>query len=129
MWVQIILIVAILGIAIYLVRSTPSARHLALRRLLLFVLLVAAIVIVLAPGWLSAIAHALGIGRGTDLLLYGAIIFFLLYAASEYKRSIQTSRVITLLSRELALTREKVDELVEKSGSKPATTRKINGSD
>ena len=110
MIIQIILIVAILGIAFYFVRTTPSARHLALRRLLLLFALVGAIVIILAPGWLTAIAHFVGIGRGTDLLLYGLVVVFLLYAATEYKRTVQANRSMTVLARELALTRARLED-------------------
>lgn len=122
MWIQIILIAAMFGITLYLIRSTPSARHLALRRLLLFIALILAIVIILAPGWLTAIAHALGIGRGTDLLLYGVIVVFLLYAVTEYKRSLQAARAMTALARKLALTEARLDDAMarlEGTGDSP----------
>ena len=112
MWIQIILIAAMFGITLYLVRSTPSARHLALRRLLLFIALVVSIVVILAPGWLTAIAHALGIGRGTDLLLYGLIVVFLLYAVTDYKRSLQAARATTTLARQLALTEARLEDAI-----------------
>lgn len=117
MWIQIILISAMFGITLYLVRSTPSARHLALRRLLLFIALVCSIVIILAPGWLTAIAHALGIGRGTDLLLYGLIVVFLLYAVTEYKRSLQATRATTTLARQLALTEARLEDVIARQQS------------
>ncbi|MEO7147115.1 MAG: DUF2304 domain-containing protein, partial [Terrimesophilobacter sp.] len=118
MIIQIILIVAILGIAFYFVRTTPSARHLALRRLLLSLALVCAIVVILAPGWLTAIAHFVGIGRGTDLLLYGLVVVFLMYAATEYKRTVQANRSITAIARELALTRAKLEDALKTTSKK-----------
>ena len=55
MWFQIILIVAMLGIALYLLRATPSARHLAIRRVL--VLLVLGCAAICVGGIVSMIRH------------------------------------------------------------------------
>ena len=112
MWIQIILIAAMLGIALYLVRTTPSDRHLALRRLLLFAALVFSIIVILAPGWLSNIAHFVGIGRGTDLLLYGFVVVALLYGVAEYKRSTQAARATTSLARQLTLAEARLDDAI-----------------
>jgi hypothetical protein len=112
MWFQIVLIVAMVGIAIYLMRSTPSARHLAIRRVLVFLALAAGVVVVLAPGWLSAIARLVGIGRGADLLSYSAIVAFLFYVVVEYKRSVELNRTNTRLAREITLLRSRLDDEV-----------------
>lgn len=110
MWFQVILIVAMIGIALYLTRSAPSDRHLAIRRITLFIALVAAVVIIMVPAWLSAVAHFVGIGRGTDLLLYGSIVGFLLYVVTDYKRSVQQDRATTTLARELALAEARLED-------------------
>ena len=110
MWFQVILIVALLGITVYLVRSTPSPRHLAVRRLLVLVALVCGVVVVLWPGLLSSLAELVGIGRGADLLFYLAIIAGLLYVVNEYKRSVQLTRANTQLAREIALTEARLTD-------------------
>jgi hypothetical protein len=112
MWFQIILIVAMLAIAVYLLRATPSARHLAIRRVFVLLVLAAGVVVVLAPGWLSALATLVGIGRGSDLLFYSAIIAFLFYVVVDYKRSLETQRAATRLARELALTRARLEDQI-----------------
>lgn len=112
MWFQLILIVALVGIGAYLVRSTPSPRHLAIRRLLVLVSLVAGVVMVLWPGLLSALAQLVGIGRGADLLFYLAIVAGLLYVVNEYKRSVQQARTVTQLARELALTEARLTDRI-----------------
>ncbi|MGV3734078.1 MAG: DUF2304 domain-containing protein [Microcella sp.] len=112
MWFQIILIVALVGIGIYLVRSTPSPRHLAIRRLLVLLALLGGVVVVVWPGLLSALAQLVGIGRGADLLFYLAIVAGLLYVVNEYKRSVQLQRANTQLAREIALTEARLTDRI-----------------
>lgn len=114
MWFQVILIVALIGIGVYLVRSTPSPRHLAIRRLLVLVALLAGVVMVVWPGLLTWLAEFVGIGRGADLLFYLAIVAGLLYVVNEYKRSVQLARANTQLAREIALTEARLcDRIAE----------------
>src|SRR5690606_27685663 len=110
MWFQVILILAMATIAIYLVRSTPSDRHLAIRRITLFVALAAAVTVIMVPSWLTVVAHFFGIGRGTDLLLYASIVGFLLYVVTDYKKTVQQERATTALARELALTEARLED-------------------
>jgi hypothetical protein len=110
MWFQIILIVAMVAIAAYLIRATPTPKHLAVRRLLVLVALLAAVVVVIWPGVLSWLAHLVGIGRGSDLLFYAAIVAFLFYVVVDYKRSVQASRATTRLARELTLSEARLQD-------------------
>jgi hypothetical protein len=112
MWIQIILILAMIGVAVYLVRTQPSARHLAVRRVLVFVALVAAVVVIILPGWLTAIAHLVGIGRGTDLLFYVSLVAFLFYVVADYKKSVQVARANTQLARQLALVEARLEDAI-----------------
>ncbi|MBX9472717.1 DUF2304 domain-containing protein [Microcella sp.] len=125
MWFQIILIIALAGIAVYLVRSTPSPRHLAIRRLLVLLALASGVVVVLWPGLLSWLASLVGIGRGADLLFYLAIVAGLIYVVNEYKRSVQLTRANTQLAREIALTEarlvDRIAELEARLAEKPST--------
>ncbi len=112
MWFQIVLVIALAGIAVYLVRSTPSPRHQAIRRLLVLVALVAGVVVVIWPGLLSALAGLVGVGRGVDLLFYLALVAGLIYVVSEYKRSVEQTRAMTQLARELALTEARLTDRI-----------------
>lgn len=115
MWIQITLIVALLFVLVYLVRSKPNAKQLALGRLVIILAVLAGVVVVIAPGLLTNLAHFLGIGRGTDLLVYVLIIAFLINAVSNYKKNVEISRKITKLARAVSLndeaTREQISEL------------------
>jgi hypothetical protein len=112
MWTQIIFLLALLGIGIYLIRSDPSARHLALRRLTVFAALIAGAVVILSPGWLTALANLVGVGRGTDLLLYISILVFILYVISDYKKTVLLSRTNTELVRAVTLAEARLEDRI-----------------
>jgi hypothetical protein len=104
-----------IAIAVYLLRARQSARHLAIRRILVLLILIAGVVVILAPGWLTAVANAVGIGRGTDLLLYVSIVAALLYVVTDYKRSVQLSRTNTQLARELTLAEARLEDAITRA--------------
>ncbi|WP_082544213.1 DUF2304 domain-containing protein [Sanguibacter sp. Leaf3] len=101
--IQLILLAAVAVVAVLLTRSTADARHQAIRRLSLMGFVVAAVFSIIFPEWLSRAANAVGVGRGTDLLLYGLVIAFLSYISTSHRRMNLMSRRITLLTRELTL--------------------------
>jgi len=115
MWIQILLVVGLILAAVYLVRSSPSASHQAIRRILVILAVILGIVAVIWPGLLSLIAHALGIGRGADLLLYGLVVVFLIEAVSNYKRSVTQARTTSALARELALTEARLEDALNEA--------------
>ena len=101
--IQVLLIVAIGGVALYLLRATAGVRHLAIRRVLLLGFALVAVISILAPEWVTDAAHLVGVGRGTDLLLYGLIVTFLGYTTTSYRRFRQIERRLTELTRQIAL--------------------------
>lgn len=122
MWIQVVLIIAMVAITIYLTRSIPSDRHLAIRRALLFLALIGAVAVIIVPSWLTSVARFLGIGRGTDLLLYGAIVVFLIYVVIDYRRSIRQERVATSLARELTLAEARLEDSIGVPRAEPPIT-------
>ena len=104
-WIQLLLLVAVGVVTLLLTRSTADARHQAIRRILLVLFALVAALSVLFPSWVSWVAVRVGVGRGTDLILYGLVIAFLSYVASAHRRMNDLSRKITRLTRELALAR------------------------
>jgi len=106
--IQIVLVAAIAVVTVLLTRSTANARHQAIRRLLLAGFVVGAVLSVLYPEWLSYVANAMGVGRGTDLLLYALVIAFVSYIATSHRRANVLSRKITLLTRELSLAEARI---------------------
>ncbi|WP_432542469.1 DUF2304 domain-containing protein [Kineococcus sp. SYSU DK002] len=101
--IQVLLIAVVLVVGVLLVRSTAGARHQAVRRLLLAALVALAVASILAPGAVTAVANAVGVGRGADLLLYGLVVAFLGFVVSSYRRSRALEETVTQLARRLAL--------------------------
>ena len=103
MLIQILLITAILVIGFLVIRNPGSDSHLAIRRLLLLAFVVAAVLSVLFPQWLTWVAALIGVGRGTDLLLYGLVVVVLVFIATQYRANVEQNRRITRLARRIAL--------------------------
>ena len=108
--IQVVLVAAILGVALLLNRTTADSRHQAIRRLLLLGFVIAAVVSVAVPSVLSRLAAFVGVGRGTDLLLYALVIAFLSYIATSLRRTRQLTARITVLARELALAQARIED-------------------
>ncbi|MDQ0645026.1 DUF2304 domain-containing protein [Microbacterium murale] len=103
MWIQLLLIAAIIVLAVFTMRRTGADSHLAIRRLLMGLFVIGAVLSVLFPQWLSWLARIIGVGRGTDLLLYALVIVFLAFVYTQYRRNINLQRQLTLLARKIAL--------------------------
>ncbi|MCI2957991.1 DUF2304 domain-containing protein [Agromyces atrinae] len=110
MWIQILLVAGVLVVGIFLARPTGGDSHLALRRLFMFAFVVVAIVSILFPQWLSWVANLVGVGRGTDLLLYALVLAFLVFVATTWRRNVAVNRRLTKLARELTLARAALDD-------------------
>ncbi|QDB80649.1 DUF2304 domain-containing protein [Georgenia sp. 311] len=113
MVIQVLLLVAVSVVAVLLTRGTANARHQAIRRILLVGFVVVAAASVMFPDWLTWLARQVGVGRGADLLLYALVIAFLSYIATSYRRMSELERRITVLTRELALTRTRLEDVEE----------------
>ncbi len=93
----------IAGAALVMLRGYAGARHQAIRRLLLLAFMAAAATSLVVPQLWTEAAALLGVGRGTDLLLYLTILAFLGFVATSYLRFRDMQRQITALTRRLAL--------------------------
>jgi hypothetical protein len=72
-------------------------------RIVCIVLAAVGILFVLHPEFTSAIAKALGVGRGTDLVLYVFIVACIYALMIMYVRQRELRRDITELTRQFAL--------------------------
>jgi hypothetical protein len=100
---QILLIAFVLGAGATLLRGTAGARHQAIRRLLLLAFVGAAVLSIVFPQLLSRAATLFGIGRGTDLVLYGLVVAFLGVLATTARRFRELEMRLTRLARRLAI--------------------------
>ena len=101
--VQLVLVVAVLVVSLALMRGGSNARHLAVRRMLLMIFAVVAALSVFFPDALTRVAQFLGIGRGTDLVLYGAVVSLFVFMATTYQRFRHAENALTKLSRRIAI--------------------------
>lgn len=86
-----------------LMRGGSNARHLAIRRIMLVLFALVAAFSIFFPELLTRVAHLMGIGRGTDLVLYGLVVSFLVFMATTYQRFRHMEATLTKLSRRIAL--------------------------
>jgi hypothetical protein len=99
---QILAIVVIVVAAFFMLRGGGD-RHQAIRRILMLLFIVAAASSVVFPQLWTLAAHLVGVGRGTDLLLYFTVLIFIGFVATTYRRFRQIERDVTQLARKLAL--------------------------
>lgn len=103
-WPIKILLIAVFAVfAIIMLIPVRGARRMAVRRLTLLLAFAAAALAVAFPGVINDIAVFLGIGRGTDLLLYGLIVVFVGNAIATSAHHRQLQREITQLARTVAI--------------------------
>lgn len=101
--VQIVLVLAVIIVSLALMRGGSNARHLAIRRIMLVIFAVVAALSIFFPELLTMLARALGIGRGTDLVLYGLVVSFMVFMATTYQRFRHMETTLTQLSRRIAI--------------------------
>ena len=105
---QVCAVIAIVGAGVFLLRG--GARQQALRRVLMFLFVLAAASSVFFPQAWTWVANLLGKGRGADLLLYLLVLFFIGLVATTYRRFRQLETSLTTVARELALLKARVAE-------------------
>lgn len=101
--IKIILILVFAAFAVFLMLPGSGVRHAAIRSLIMIGLLGVTILAVIFPSAVNDVAHVLGVGRGTDLLLYGLIVVFIGNSILLQRRHRNTERQITHLARHLAI--------------------------
>jgi hypothetical protein len=105
--IKIILLVTFLLITIGVVQLL---RNRLLSRILIIVLAVAAVYFILMPDQLTAIATLLGVGRGTDLLVYLGFCGLLMLHLLSYRKTKKLEEQVAELNRKIALKEAEKDE-------------------
>jgi small membrane protein len=103
MLIQFLLVLAVLTILFVFVRSSNAVYVHASKRVALVLFAVANVYAVMRPDDLSAIAKLVGVGRGTDLVLYALVVAFMAGMFSFYQRFRVVDRRYTELARTVAL--------------------------
>ena len=107
-WIQVLLIVSVLVLLVYLLRSRTSARSKAWVKVGYLLFVVAGIYAILRPDDTTVVANWLGVDRGADLLEYVLIIAFAFAALSAYMRFKDIELRYARLARAVALQNARV---------------------
>lgn len=102
-WIQVLLIVAIVTLVVYLLRSRRSAQARAWVKVGYVVFVMAAIYAIVRPDDTTVLANWLGVDRGSDLLGYALIVAFLFTTISTYMRFKDLELKYAQLARAVAL--------------------------
>lgn len=113
---QLLLIVGVAAAAILALRFLPGERSLAIKRVLALLFVVAAILAIVFPNALTAVAHFFGIGRGADLLLYVFIVAVMMFAVAVIRAKARSDARVTELARAVALMEARQDARNESDG-------------
>lgn len=105
MIIKVLLIGAALGFGLLILRDRVPGQHQLLRRIAGLVVVMSGIVAILWPMVTTYIANAIGVGRGTDLLLYVLVVVFVYNVVATTQRLHQLDAKLTALTRELAIER------------------------
>ena len=100
--IQLVLIVVVIITAARLLRDR-GARTQAVRRLGLLLFAAFAVWSILFPSVWNQIAKVVGVGRGTDMVLYALVVAFLSFTLTTYVRFREFEARYTKLARRLAL--------------------------
>lgn len=103
MIIKLILIAALGVAAVTLIRGRRSALRLLMRRSLTLGTILLGVLAVLFPDAVTRAASLVGVGRGTDLVLYLLCVAFMFVTVSLYLRLNEMHDRYVELSRRLAL--------------------------
>ena len=102
-WIQALLIVSVLALLVYLLRSRGSARSKAWVKVGYVVFVIVSIYAILRPDDTTVVANWVGVDRGADLITYMLIIAFAFTTLSAYMRFKDIELKYARLARAVAL--------------------------
>jgi len=108
--VKLLLIASVLAILAWVMRSRPSTRRLALTRMASIAVALCWVLAVINPDLVTWVANLIGVGRGTDLVLYVLVVVFTVSSVGQYQRLRQLEDRIAELTRSQALLGRRVDD-------------------
>lgn len=103
MLIQVLLVLAVLLLLVFFLRSHGSARSSAAVKVGFVLFLIFGLVAVIRPTDVSRLASLVGVGRGTDLVLYGLVVAFGFASINTYLRFKVLDHRYACLARSIAL--------------------------
>ena len=109
-WIQALLIVSVLALLVYLLRSRGNARSKAWVKVGYVLFVITSIYAILRPDDTTVVANWVGVDRGADLITYMLIIAFAFTTLSAYMRFKDIELKYARLARAVALQNARVPE-------------------
>jgi len=106
--IQIILVIAICLLFLRFIADPSTSQMRAWKKIFGALFVCASVLMVLFPLATNDIAHALGVGRGADLLLYLLTLSFIFVCLNMYIKAKQDQVRMVELSRKIALLEAKL---------------------
>lgn len=113
MIIKFFLIGSVIAAAVWLLRGQPHGGRLALTRMAGLVFVACWVLGVLAPNAVTIVANQVGVGRGTDLVLYVLVVAFMFTTAGHHQRMRELDDRLAALTRAQALLEHRVQTLHE----------------
>lgn len=115
--IQILLIAGIGFLLIWFFKSPSSSKMRAWKKIFGVLFTIVAVGLVLFPQSANDAAHAVGVGRGADLLLYLLTLAFIFGTLNQYVKSKQDEQRIVELGRQITLLEARLPQ-AKRSSSK-----------
>jgi small membrane protein len=109
-WIQALLILSVLALLVFLLRSRRSARSKAWVKVGYVLFVIGSVYAILRPDDTTVVANWVGVDRGADLITYMLIIAFAFTTLSAYMRFKDIELKYTRLARAVALQNARVPE-------------------
>ena len=103
MLIQIILLAVVAALLALFIRNWQTVHVRAIKRLAFLAFVVIVVFAVVRPDWVSSVAHSLGVGRGTALVLYLLAVAFVFVSVNTYFRFKTQEHKFTELVRTIAI--------------------------
>lgn len=103
MLIQYVLVAAAFGLLVLFLRKRGTARTAAGTKLAFLLFVIFGIYAAIRPGDVQRLADWLGVGRGTDLLLYALVVVFTFATLNAYLRFKELELRYARLARAIAL--------------------------
>ena len=103
MIIKIFLIASVLAVGIWLLRGRQHGSRLAITRIAAIVFGASWVLGVIAPDLVTRVANVVGVGRGTDLVLYVLVVAFLFTTAGQHQKTADLDQRLATLTRALTL--------------------------
>ena len=104
--IQVLLFGCLLLISFYVYMRF---RNSVLDFVLIFLILITGMIFVAFPALTNRLAHAMGVGRGADMIFYLSIVFFSFILLKLYARIRKLEMMINTLVRENSIANAKVE--------------------